>query len=200
MRFFRKIPPIVLLVIAAVAYMMFTAVVEPAAAQKRSPDQVDAVRALEERAQQAAHSSALVTMQTNEIEMIAWRRHLMGQPGLQLYVIFFNQKGQPIDYFVTDGKCSSSNKRLIEPWKFVRGQTGVSSKGNYVEGDFFMKAASLDGTHGSSDPYIYCKTADGKYKQWNGEYYASNSPIELVIKPLVIDIVQEGESGTLPLN
>ena len=56
-------------------------------------------------------------------------------------------------------------------------------------------ARSEDGTHGKSDEYIYCKTVDGKYKQWNGDRYISNAPIELTIKPLVIDVVQPGESG-----
>jgi hypothetical protein len=113
----------------------------------------------------------------------------MGQPGLQLYVIFLNDMGQPIDYFVTDGKCTSSGKRLTPDTAVVRGDRGS----HY--GYFAVPARSEDGTYGTSDEYIYCKTADGKYKQWNGDYYTSSAPIELVIKPLVIDVAEKGESG-----
>lgn len=133
------------------------------------------------------------TLVPNEINMIEWRRDLMGRPGLQFYVVFFNNMGQPVDYFVTQGKCSSSNKRLTRNWQFERGQTGVNSKSESVYGDFVLEAPDLDGTHGQSDHYVFCLTSDGKYKQWNGRYYLSNAPIELTIKPLVIDT--NGKSG-----
>lgn len=138
------------------------------------------------QAEEAAQRAASDTLEANEVKMIEYRRRLMGQPGLQLYVVFFNDLGQPIDYFVTSGKCTSANKRLLQSWKFERGQTGRNDDGA-VYGDFVMPAAGLDGTYGGSDDYIYCKTADGKYKQWSGRYYASDAPIELTIKPLISD-------------
>ncbi len=141
---------------------------------------------LEQKAQEAANRAATETLAPNEINMIEYRRILMGKPGLQLYVVFLNDMGQPVEYFVTSGKCTSSNKRLTKGWRFERGQTGVNKDGA-VYGDFVMNAPDLDGTHGSSDDYVFCKTADGKYKQWNGKYYISDAPIELTIKPIVID-------------
>ncbi len=138
------------------------------------------------QAESAAQRAVSDTLEAHEVNMIEYRRSLMGQPGLQLYVVFFNDLGQPIDYFVTNGKCTSANKRLLQSWKFEFGQTGRNSDGA-LYGDFVMPAASLDGTYGSSDDYIYCKTADGKYKQWSGRYYASDTPIELTIKPLITD-------------
>jgi hypothetical protein len=137
-------------------------------------------------AEKAAQHAAATTLEPHEVKMIEYRRRLMGQPGLQLYVIFFNDMGQPIDYFVTDGKCTSANKELLRSWKFVRGQTGSDDDGA-VYGDFVMRAAGLDGTYGGSGDYVYCKTADGKYKQWSGRYYVSDAPIELTGKTLVID-------------
>lgn len=142
---------------------------------------------LETKAHEAAERAATQTLTPHEINMIEYRRTLMGKPGLQLYVIFLNDVGQPVEYFVTNGKCTSSNKRLTRSWRFERGQTGVDKDGNRVIGDFVMNAPDLDGTHGSSDDYVFCKTADGKYKQWNGKYYISDAPIELTIKPVIID-------------
>lgn len=144
-------------------------------------------RDLNKDAHKAATRAAEATLVPHEINMILWRRELMGKPGLQFYVIFFNSTGQPIDYFVTQGKCSSSNKRLTKPWQYESGQTGVDSDGHAVYGDFVLPASDIDGTYGHSDTYVFCKTIDGKYKQWNGRYYLSDVPIELTIKPLVID-------------
>ena len=138
---------------------------------------------LAKKAAEAAQEAAAATIDPHEIKAIERRRKLMGQPGLQLYVVFLNDMGQPIDYFVTDGKCTSSGKRLTPTTTAVKGD-----RGSYY-GYFAVPARSEDGTHGKSDEYIYCKTVDGKYKQWNGDYYASNAPIELTIKPLIIDVV-----------
>tara|TARA_B100000745_G_C20009848_1_gene343081 strand:- start:96 stop:644 length:549 start_codon:yes stop_codon:yes gene_type:complete len=141
----------------------------------------DPVAALQRQAAEAAQRAASETLEPNEINNIRDRRVTMGQPGLQMFVVFLSKSGQPIDYFVTDGKCVSSTKRLSETHRLVdHGNNAV-----------VMKAPSEDGTYGSSSPYIYCWTADGKYKQWNGQYYASTAPIELTIKPLVIDLSGE---------
>ena len=140
------------------------------------------------QAQAAAEEAAAATIVPQEIEMIKFRRKVMGRAGLQLYVVFFNDMGQPIEYFVTDGKCTSSNKRLTDTQDIIKGD-----KGSYY-GWFVVPSASEDGTYGSSDEYIFCKTVDGKYKQWNGDYYASDRPIELQIKPLVIEIGKKIQS------
>ena len=149
---------------------------------------VDPVEALGAQAEQAAQRAAADTLEPHEINMIEWRRTFMGQPGLQLYVVFFNDMGQPVEYFVTDGKCTSSGKRLRAGVRVVQGKYGEDSDGHTIRGDFFLPAPAIDGTHGHSDPYIYCKTVDGKYKQWNGRYYVSGSPVELTVKPLMVDL------------
>lgn len=143
-------------------------------AQDQKPD---ALKALQQRAEAAGQRAAAATVEANEINMIGYRRKLNGKTGLQLYVVFLSRSGQPIDYFVTDGKCVSSTKRLTPSYELV--DTGPNS--------VLIDAPSEDGTHGKSSPYVYCKTVDGKYKQWNGRYYASDAPIELTIKPIMID-------------
>ncbi|MDP2593992.1 MAG: hypothetical protein Q8P36_01485 [bacterium] len=145
------------------------------------------VDVLAQKAKEAAERSAAMTLTPHEINMIEWRREFMGKPGLILYIVFFNDMGQPIEYFVS-GKCTSSNKRLIPAEHLVQGR-----KSGW-DGDFVMSAPSEDGTYGPSDEYIYCFTVDGKYKQWNGDYYASSTPIELTIKPLIVDLVKPGEA------
>lgn|SRR3989344_3537712 len=145
------------------------------AAQKATPD---AMQRLQNQAAEAAQRAAAGTTEPNEINMIKDRRIMNGKPGLQMYVILLSKGGQPIDYFVTQGKCTSSTKRLTPTHKLV--DTGPNS--------LVVKAPSEDGTFGTSAPYIYCKTVNGVYKQWNGNYYASDKPIELTIKPLVIDV------------
>ncbi|MDP2593993.1 MAG: hypothetical protein Q8P36_01490 [bacterium] len=148
----------------------------PASAQKST-----AVDELQRKAREAGQRAASNTIEPHEINNIERRRTLMGKPGLVQYVVFMSKSGQPIEYFVADGKCTSSDKRLTPGERLVRGDGGEWNA------DFVMKSASEDGTYGHSSPYIYCKTVDGKYKQWNGQYYASDYPIELTIKPIVID-------------
>jgi hypothetical protein len=149
------------------------------------PEPIDRLKAL---AQKAAKDAKEQTVTPHEIEMIKFRGELMGKAGLQLYVVFFGDFGQPIDYFMTDGKCTSSNKRLVPKQMVVKGD-----RGSYF-GYFLVPAPSADGTHGSSGDYIYCKTATGIYKEWNGEYYASDRPIELTIEPLVISFGTKTQS------
>lgn len=165
--------------LAAAALSAAVLLAAPAQADERRPSAVDRLAAQSEAAAQAA---ARETVEPNEIKNIERRRVLMGKPGLVQYVVFLAKSGQPIDYFAIDGKCTSSEKRLTPGEKIVR----LSAGDHYKSG--VMKAASEDGTYGSSSPYIYCRTTDGRYKQWNGQYYVSDHPIELTIKPLVIDL------------
>jgi hypothetical protein len=143
------------------------------------PTPVDQLAAI---AEAAAKDVAEQTTDPHEIKMIEYKRNLMGKPGLQMYVVFLNDMGQPIDYFIVKGKCSSSNKRLTDPTQIVEGD-----RGSYT-GYFDVPGPGVDGTYGESDEYIFCKTVDGKYKQWNGEYLQSDYPFELTIKPLIVKL------------
>jgi len=158
------------IIIAAIALTCTVA----ANAQKKE----SAIERNERLANEAGQRAARNTVEPNEIEMIKYRRILNGKPGAKQYVVLLSKGGQPIDYFVADGKCTSSHKRLTPTHRLV-------DKGPNA---LVVKAPSEDGTFGSSASYIYCKTADGKYKDWNGNYYVSDAPIELTIKPLVIDL------------
>lgn len=148
----------------------------PALAQQKP---VDPIKKLQNEARAAGQQAAAQTLEPNEINNIGYRRTLMGKPGLVMYVVFLSKSGQPIDYFTTDGKCTSSHKRLTPPMKLVDVKNTNS---------ILVPAVGADGTYGSSGDYIYCFTTSGIYKQWSGNYYASDAPIELQIKPLVVDL------------
>ena len=166
---------------SVLAALCFCTSIGVAKAEDKKP--VDPVLRLQQIAEAAGQKAAADTVEPNEINMVKYRRILNGKPGLQMYVVLLSRSGQPIDYFVTQGKCTSSEKRLTPPYKLV--DAGPNS--------VVVKAASEDGTYGHSSPYIYCKTVDGKYKQWNGRYYVSDSPIELTIKPLVVDLSERNQ-------
>ena len=170
-RFIPFVPPLSAITLSAFLIVL------PGCYEAPPPTPVDRLAAI---AEQAAQEAAAQTTDPHEIKMIEYKRDLMGKPGLQMYIVFLNDMGQPIDYFVTQGKCSSSNKRLTDPTQIVRGD-----RGSYT-GYFDVPGPSEDGTYGESDEYIYCKTVDGKYKQWNGEYLMSDKPFELTIKPLIV--------------
>jgi hypothetical protein len=148
---------------------------------------------LNQEAQRAAENAAAQTLEPHEIRNIERRRILMGQPGLTMYVVFLNSAGQPIYYFTTAGKCTSSGKRLTQDQVVERLRT---ANGNLSESWSVVRGPSEDGTYGNSDQYIYCFTSSGAYVQWSGEYLASDRPFELRVPPLVVDINGRADSRT----
>ena len=100
-----------LMVALALMGLCATTIPASAAGQAAQP-QGDSVARLQRLAEEAGQRAAAGTTEPNEIEMIKYRRILTGKPGLQMYVVLLSRGGQPVDYFVTDGKCTSSGKRL----------------------------------------------------------------------------------------
>lgn len=130
-----------------------------------------------DKAAEAANSISF--SQNAEIDNIKRRLELTSDPGAVGFIVLLNQSGQPIAYYGVKGKVTSSGKRLTradEIW------STASSEG--IRG-----AASDEGTFGSSDPYIYFWTAEGRYVQWSGEYIYSDKPLRLSVKPLVVSAV-----------
>lgn len=126
-----------------------------------------------EKAQDAANSISFT--ENSEIENIKRRLELTSSVSKIGYVVLLNQAGQPIAYETVKGKVTSGSKRL----------TAV----NRVDaGGRVLAAPSDEGTHGSSDPYIYFWTPSGKYVQWNGSYLYSDQPIRLRVEPLIISV------------
>ena len=149
---------------------------------------------LAQQAQQAAQRSAAATTHSQEVANIERRRTLFGRAGVVGYVVFLNAGGQPVYYTTTDGKCSSSGKRLTSAYRptFTR-----SSVNGVTQDHVAWERISEDGTQGSSDDYIYCFGTDGRYMQWSGPYFWSDRPIELTVRPLVVEVAQPGQGRTI---
>jgi hypothetical protein len=157
------------------------------------PEEPTARSRLNQEAQRAAENAAAQTLEPHEIRNIERRRILMGQPGLTMYVVFLNNAGQPIHYFTTAGKCTSSGKRLTQDQVLERLMYSDGTRStNWAQ----VRGPSEDGTYGTSDAYIYCFTSSGAYVQWSGDYLASDRPFELRVPPLVVDINGRADSRT----
>lgn len=125
-----------------------------------------------EKAKAAANSISFT--ENAEIENIKRRLELTAGVNKIGYIVLFNDAGQPILYTTTKGKVTSGGKRLTP--EDTATQAGI------------RKAASDEGTYGSSSPYIFFWDSRGSYHQWSGQYLYSDQPIRLRVEPLVIDI------------
>ena len=99
-----------------------------------------------------------------------------------IYLISF---GRVMAFYVVKGKITSGNKRLTSTERFVGGKDCGDS---YC--DMLIESPELDGTYGSSNPYIYFWTTDGAYVQWNGEYMLSDQPLKLSTQPELIRTIK----------
>lgn len=95
--------------------------------------------------------------------------------------IYLTSYGKVMAFYTVKGKITSGNKRLTSPQKQV--QSDYCGQGNC---DLVMDSPELDGTYGSSAPYIFFWTTDGAYVQWNGEYMLSDQPLKLTTTPELV--------------
>lgn len=89
-----------------------------------------------------------------------------------IYLVSF---GKVMSFYTVKGKITSGGKRLTSADTQVDSATDNSS--------LVMDAPELDGTYGSSAPYIYFWTTDGAYIQWSGDYMLSDQPLSLATAP-----------------
>lgn len=124
-----------------------------------------------EQAQVAREAARSINFTENaEIDNIKKRLELTASPSLVGYVVLLNGTGQPILYTAIKGKITSGSKKLTDG-----GVTGTLSD---------------EGTHGSSNPYIYFWSTSGVYHQWSGDYLYSDKPIRLSVQPLVVNVAE----------
>lgn len=134
-----------------------------------------------EAAQRAAES---VSFSANaEIENVRRRLEITSDPNLLGYIVLLNEAGQPILYEGVRGKVTSGGKRLT-PQNEVRTVSTLGNNGG--QHSVVVAAPSDEGTHGSSNPYIFYWSTGGEYRQWTGHYLYSTQPIRLRVEPLVI--------------
>lgn len=97
--------------------------------------------------------------------------------------IYLISYGKVMSYYVVKGKITSGSKRLT-PQNQVTYQD-VGTPDNVV-----VEAPELDGTYGSSNPYIYFWTTDGVYVQWTGDYMLTDQPLSLATPPELVRSVK----------
>jgi hypothetical protein len=135
--------------------------------------------------QAAAARDAANSIQFNgnaEIDNIKWRLELTSKPGVVGYIMLLNESGSPILYETVVGKITSGSKRLTAPSRWWR---------HSQDRDVIGPAPSDEGTWGSSNEYVFYRTAAGEYRQWNGKYLYSDKPFRLRVEPLIVQQVTD---------
>lgn len=94
-----------------------------------------------------------------------------------IYLISF---GKVMTFYTVKGKITSGGKRLTATERLVDGG------GSYEQNNLIVESPELDGTYGSSAPYIFFWTTDGVYVQWNGEYMLADQPLKLTTQPELV--------------
>ncbi len=99
--------------------------------------------------------------------------------------IYLTSYGKVMAFYTVKGKVTSGNKRLTNNQQQVVSQN--CGTGNC---ELVMDSPELDGTYGSSNPYIYFWTTEGAYVQWNGEYMLSDQPLKLTTTPELVRAIK----------
>lgn len=118
-----------------------------------------------------------------ERENISKRLTLFSNPAKISY-IYLVSYGRVMAFYTVKGKITSGSKRLTATDMPVSLDCG-----EYCD-QALGQAPELDGTYGSSDPYIYFWTTDGSYVQWNGEYMLADQPLQLSTPPELVRSVK----------
>ncbi len=103
--------------------------------------------------------------------------------------IYLTSYGKVMAFYTVKGKITSGNKRMTPQSVTVDdcgGIMGVGINTSCTSGIGSVEQPELDGTYGTSNPYIYFWTTDGAYVQWNGEYMLSDQPLKLTTTPELI--------------
>ena len=111
------------------------------------------------------------------------RLELFDDPNKVSYVYLVSY-GRVMAYYTIKGKVTSGSKRLTSTQRLVKGD------GGQYQVDYVVESPSLDGSYGSSSPYIFFWTTAGSYVQWSGEYMLCDMPLKLTTKPELVKIIK----------
>lgn len=122
----------------------------------------------------------------NSLERINIKKRLetFDDPNKVSYIYLVNY-GRVMAFYTIKGKVTSGNKRLT-PTQTIE-QRG--SCGNYTGDNCALssqESPELDGSYGSSAPYIYFWTTEGAYVQWSGDYMLVDQPLKLATQPELV--------------
>lgn len=148
-----------------------------------------------EQQQSAANQEKLATTVplpslTNSLERvnISKRLQTFDNPNKVSYIYLINY-GKVMAFYTIKGKVTSGNKRLTSNQKIVDSTNcGTAGNGGGYQCNLLMEQAELDGSYGTSAPYIFFWTTDGIYVQWSGDYMEVDQPLKLQQQP---ELIQE---------
>lgn len=142
----------------------------------------------EQAAVQAVHDKQATAVPLpvldNSLERVNIKKRLetFDNPNKVSYIYLINY-GKVMAFYTIKGKVTSGGKRLTST------QQQVDSRWNSPAA-FVMEAPELDGTYGSSNPYIFFWTTDGVYVQWTGDYMLVDQPLQLSTQPELVRTIK----------
>lgn len=135
--------------------------------------------------QSKMETSTPIPMLQNSLERANISKRLTTwQDPTKVSYIYLTSYGHIMAFYTVKGKVTSGTKRLTSTERKI----GINC-GQYCD-EILAESPELDGTYGSSAPYIFFWTTDGTYVQWNGEYMLSDNPLQLNETPAMVRSVK----------
>lgn len=129
--------------------------------------------------------------ENGEVENIKRYLEETTAPGMISYVVLFTL-GRPIGYYTAKGPITDCNKELTP----MNHPDYVYVNGSNM--DYTADSPNDEGTYGSSNGQChFFYTEDGQLIRWTGEFLASDKPIRLSEKPLVINVESGKYAGSV---
>lgn len=135
----------------------------------------------EETARNQAQSQK-ATGETLEKKNLAEKAKREEDPNAVRYLYLYSF-GQPMGYYITKGKVSSSGSQRTPEQDNM--WTCGGSSGNYGCAAIVVDGAKDDGSYGSGDPGIFFFLADGTMIETTFDYIQADKPITGVNVPLL---------------
>jgi len=122
------------------------------------------------------------TGETLEKKNLAAKKDREENPNAVRYLYLYTF-GQPMGYYVTKGKISSSGSQRTPEQDNM--WTCGGSSGNYGCSAIVVDGAKDDGSYGQGDPGIFFFLADGTMVETSFDYLISDRPLTAVNVPLL---------------
>lgn len=125
----------------------------------------------------------------NSLERLNIKKRLetFDEPNKVSYIYLINY-GRVMAFYTIKGKVTSGSKRLTSGEKQVVSNVDCGQYG--CDNVSVMEAPELDGSYGSSAPYIYFWTTENIYVQWSSDYMLVDQPLQLSTQPELTRIVK----------
>jgi hypothetical protein len=176
--------------------LMLTLVLVGEGCEDPSTASAVATQQTEQQQVQAAHERQATAVPlpklNNSLERINIKKRLetFDEPNKVSYIYLINY-GRVMAFYTIKGKVTSGGKRLTSTQQQVQSEyikDSTDMKGGMINRTSIMEAPELDGSYGTSAPYIFFWTTDGSYVQWSSDYMLVDQPLKLTTQP---DLIRE---------